>query len=237
MTSLPFGGRWPRRPGSQWATLWALSAASFMGNLDSRAIVPLLPSVAEDLGVGVAAAGLVVTAYMVPYGAFLREIWALSYPVIGLILAVFGAATLLASRLLPLVPRRLAEPRRLLVGGLISAIGYLALAGLGPWQPAPLAMGLLGLGFITAHSVLQARSTEIAPRARGTSVAVFACALFVGGAVGTAAIGPAIELWGYRPLFAMLGVGMACFALAGSAALARAPQPAPAPRGEDPAPA
>ncbi|MGE3269766.1 MAG: MFS transporter, partial [Chloroflexota bacterium] len=35
-----------------------------------RSIVPLLPSLAEDLGVNVATAGLVATAYMLPYGAF-----------------------------------------------------------------------------------------------------------------------------------------------------------------------
>ena len=48
--------------------LWALGAAVFMVNLDARVVAPLLPTVAADLGVSLARAAWLVSAYMLPYG-------------------------------------------------------------------------------------------------------------------------------------------------------------------------
>src|SRR5215212_5302118 len=64
------GGGWRSRPSSPWAIILVMAAGAFTVNLDSRSIIPLLPSLAEDLGVGIAAAGFIATAYMLPYGAF-----------------------------------------------------------------------------------------------------------------------------------------------------------------------
>jgi predicted MFS family arabinose efflux permease len=383
-------GAWrtrPARPASPFAIVWVLAAGAFTVNLDSRAIIPVLPSLADDLGVGIATAGFVATAYMFPYGAFqlaygpladrvgrvavarltmlgfavgttacafaptfevlvalrfltgataaavfpmglafigdafpykerpaaisilatgsalaqlfslalggilagfvswravfvldgvlafacvaallwvrapapsgprtsalagyrtfvrtpsalafvaigileggllfggltylgafLRDGWGLPYPTIGLVLAAYGAASVIGSRLLPWYARRVSEPRRFLSGMLVTAAGYLAVALLPAWEPFGVVMFVLGLAFIGAHSVLQARATEAVPGARGTSVAVFACGLFLGGAIGTALFGLAIDAWGYRPTFAGLAAAMVAFSYAG----------------------
>ena len=50
------------------APVWLLSSASFMVTADSRVIAPLLPVLAAELHVSVGVAGLIVTAYAVPYG-------------------------------------------------------------------------------------------------------------------------------------------------------------------------
>lgn len=390
------GGGWRARPSSPWAIILVMAAGAFTVNLDSRSIIPLLPSLAEDLGVGIAAAGFIATAYMLPYGAFqlaygpladrvgrvpvarltllgfavgalacafadsfetlvalrfltgtaaaavfpmaltfvgdsfpyrerpaaisalatssamaqllslalggilagfvswravflldgmlalvcvvalfwvrspppvgergsalagyrtffrtpsawvivtlgfveggllmggltylgafLRAGWDLSYPVIGLVLAAYGAASLVASRLLPWYARRVGEPMRFLSGMLLTAAGYLASALLTEW---PLFVGVtvaLGLAFVGAHSVLQARATEAVPGARGTSVAVFACGLFLGGAIGTALVGWAIDTWGYRAMFAGLAALVTALGAAGWAGLVRQPR-------------
>ena len=55
---------------TQQRLLLALGAAIFMINLDSRVVTPLLPTIAGDLGTTVAHAGLLVTAYVLPYGLF-----------------------------------------------------------------------------------------------------------------------------------------------------------------------
>jgi len=57
-------------PADQRALLVVLAAAVFMVNLDSRVIAPLLPTLASELGVSLARAGWLVSAYMVPYGVF-----------------------------------------------------------------------------------------------------------------------------------------------------------------------
>lgn len=50
--------------------LWLLVAAVFVVSLDSRVITPLLPAIAEDFDSPISRAGLIVTAYLLPYGLF-----------------------------------------------------------------------------------------------------------------------------------------------------------------------
>lgn len=55
--------------GQRWLVL-ALGGAIFMVNLDSRVIAPLLPTIAGDFHTSVSSAGILITAYMLPYGLF-----------------------------------------------------------------------------------------------------------------------------------------------------------------------
>jgi MFS transporter, YNFM family, putative membrane transport protein len=63
---------------------------------------------------------------------------------------------------------------------------------------------------VIAHSTLQTRATELAPARRGTAVALFAFALFLGGGIGTTLAGLAIDHFGYAAALvgtaALLGV-------------------------------
>ncbi len=59
----------PTDKGAQYA-LWLLVAAVFVVSLDSRVITPLLPAIAEDFNSPISRAGLIVTAYLLPYGLF-----------------------------------------------------------------------------------------------------------------------------------------------------------------------
>lgn len=53
---------------AQRRLLLALGAAVFMVNLDARVVAPLLPTLAVELGVTLAQAAWLVSAYMLPYG-------------------------------------------------------------------------------------------------------------------------------------------------------------------------
>ena len=50
--------------------LWALGIAGFLVNADNRSIAPLLPAIADDLMIRESSAGLLVSAYSIPYGLF-----------------------------------------------------------------------------------------------------------------------------------------------------------------------
>jgi predicted MFS family arabinose efflux permease len=51
--------------------LWlVLQAAAFMVNAEARLIAPLLPAIAADFQISVATAGLLISAYAIPYGFF-----------------------------------------------------------------------------------------------------------------------------------------------------------------------
>ena len=75
---------------------------------------------------------------------------------------------------------------------------------------------LIGGGFPICHSVLQTRGTEIAPEARGTAISFFVFALFMGGALGTAALGLVLDARGFGPAFTVAGVLLLAFAYAAS---------------------
>jgi len=59
----------PPASGSPY-TLWLLIGAIFVVSVDSRVITPILPAIADDLDVSIGRAGLIVTAYLLPYGLF-----------------------------------------------------------------------------------------------------------------------------------------------------------------------
>lgn len=155
--------------------------------------------------------GMLLFGGLTYLGAFLRDEWGLTYVAIGLCLGLYGVALVVSGRYLPLFARHVSEPGRFLAGGVASVVGYAVLAVAPSWEIATLVMILLGFGFTGAHAVLQARATEIVPQARSTAIAGFACALFMGGSIGTALIGSAIDLAGYRWVLAGLAGLMAGF--------------------------
>jgi predicted MFS family arabinose efflux permease len=172
--------------------------------------------------------GMLLFGGLTYLGAYLRDTWGLPYPTIGLLLSAYGVATLATGRLLGWSARRFDEPTRFVVGGLASAAGYGLVVAIPSWELAPPCLAILGVGYVAAHSVLQTRATELAPRARGTAIALFACNLFVGGSLGTAALGEAIATWGYRSVLGVVAALLVLFAIAGRAALRPIPPRTPA---------
>ena len=83
-------------------------------------------------------------------------------------------------------------------GGALAMFVGIALVALGPpsWPTALFAMPglyLMGLGFYMLHNTLQINATQMAPASRGTSVALFASAFFIGQSTGVALAGFAVE--------------------------------------------
>lgn len=147
-------------------------------------------------------------------GAFLFERDKLSYAAIGALLTLTGVASMLTGRVVGRLVQRLRESGMLLVGGAMMTLSYL-LVGLRPLLVFfPLAMLLSGAGFVIAHSTLQARATELVPSMRGTAVALFAFALFLGGGLGTYFAGLSIDAAGYPATLAGTAVALALFTAA-----------------------
>ena len=71
-------------------------------------------------------------------------------------------------------------------GGALIALAYVTLA----FEPfawiAPIAITTVGLGFYMLHNTLQTNATQMTPEARGTAVAIFSSALYLGQTVGVA---------------------------------------------------
>ena len=164
------------------------------------------------IAVGVAETFFFFGAYVF-LGAYLRERFALSFTAIGLILAGYGIGGLLYSSLVRWFIRTLGERGLVLAGGLVGAVLFALFALLPDWRMiAPLTLGL-GVAFYLIHNPVQTRATEIAPDARGASLALYACAWGGGQALGAAAMGAAVAFFGYSPMIVAFGVGYAVLGL------------------------
>jgi predicted MFS family arabinose efflux permease len=146
-------------------------------------------------------------------GGLLRERDGLSYLLIGLVLSLFGLATLLISRGLGRLGRRIGENRLILGGGLLMGVAYWLIGLLRDPAATALAVFVLGAGFTLCHSTFQTRGTELQPAARATAISLFAFALFLGGGLGTALLGLLLTAAGYTPVLLLCGLGLALLGL------------------------
>jgi MFS transporter, YNFM family, putative membrane transport protein len=139
-------------------------------------------------------------------GADLHARFGLGLGMVGALLAAFGGGALLfalsASWLVP----KLGQSGLAAAGALLLAGGYATLAGM-PWLwlAAP-AIACLGLGFYMLHNTLQVNATQMAPKARGLTVSLFAFFLFTGQSLGVALGAPVVDRFGARPVFAAAAI-------------------------------
>ncbi len=134
-------------------------------------------------------------------GAHLHARFALSYTLIGLSVGCFGIGGLIYAALVKSFVYRLGQVRLAVAGGFTIAVGYVVLALAPAWWLAPLGTTAIGLGFYMLHNTLQTNATQMTPEARGTAVALFSSAIFIGQTVGVAVGALVIDRTGAAPLF------------------------------------
>ena len=126
-----------------------------------------------------------------------------SAAVAGLVFAAYGVAVFVGMQVLKRVIRTTGAraPALIAVGGSLLLVAYLtAAAGQGPLNIL-VASAVIGLGYCFMHSTLQTWATEVAPEARGTATALFVTAVFIGAALGTAAVSGLADEHRYGVLF------------------------------------
>ena len=150
---------------SQYATVWSNPLALVVlpaAAVEGMVLFGLLPFVAHRLEVrghgGIVEAGLVLATMSVGGIAF----------------------TLLVGQLLS----RLGREGLIRAGGLISCVAMIGIAFSPSWIVEAACFAVLGFGFFAIHNSLQLQATELAPRARASSVAMFAFCFFLGQALG-----------------------------------------------------
>ena len=186
-----------------------LAAGAFLGNSAARVVDPLLHVIASDFNTTVPAVSVLIAAFTLPYGLCQIVLGPMGdkfgkLRVILIALCAYAIALLgcaLSTGLGTLTLMRIAA-------GATSAAA-LVLAMLSPaWQAFILVQLILGLGYYLLHSVLQAQATEMLPNARGTAVASFALALFMGQSLGALAMGALIAHFSYHTAFLLDAAGI-----------------------------
>jgi predicted MFS family arabinose efflux permease len=123
--------------------------------------------------------------------------------VAGSVVAAYGVAVLVFTRVVGRLSARLSTPTLLLTGGAAGALGYTVLAVQRSVVAGVVACVLIGAMWAFMHSTLQTWATSVAPQARAQVVSLFAGSLFLGGSTGAALGGPLADATRYGLLFAL----------------------------------
>jgi YNFM family putative membrane transporter len=139
-------------------------------------------------------------------GADLNQRFGLGFTAIGLIVGTFGIGGLIYTGTVQQLVNLLGQRGLALGGGALCGIAYVILAMGIDWSFAPFAVVMIGLGFYALHNTLQTNATQMTPQARGTAVAVFSSAIYLGQTAGVATSAIIFDRFGAVPLFAIAAV-------------------------------
>lgn len=145
--------------------------------------------------------------------SLLIERFGFSAATAGLAVAGFGLGSLLYTQIAGRLIARLGEAGMVLWGGAGLAVALVAFALAPAWWVVAAAQMVAGLLFFMLHGVLQARATEALPEARGTAVAGFAMALFLGQSIGAVVFGTVIVAAGFSAAFLLAAAGVLALTL------------------------
>ena len=145
-------------------------------------------------------------------GADLHLRFALSFGAIGLIVGTFGVGGLLYAASVSLLVNRFGQAGLAIFGGLLLGLAYLMLAVARVWWIAPIAVTAIGLGFYALHNTLQTNATQMTPQARGTAVAIFSSAIYLGQTLGVATAALIFDRFTAVPLFAATAIALPALA-------------------------
>jgi MFS transporter, YNFM family, putative membrane transport protein len=134
-------------------------------------------------------------------GADLHLRFGVSFTLVGIFVSAFAIGGLIYSLSVRQLVTLFGPSRLALFGGCLLAAAYVLLAVSPLAYIAPLATMMIGLGFYMLHNTLQTQATQMTPEARGTAVAVFSSALYLGQTAGVAASGALFDRFGAAPIF------------------------------------
>ncbi len=139
----------------------------------------------------------------------------------GIALAGFAVGGVIYGSVVRKMIKYLGQWNMLRVGGLMAGLSYLVIAI--PMGPAGVAFFFIfaGFGFYMMHNTFQARATELAPAARGSTFALFSAAMFLGQGVGPVFAGAVSHSFGFQALFVLVGVLVGTLGFAAVALLKR----------------
>jgi predicted MFS family arabinose efflux permease len=154
-------------------------------------------------------------------GADLNIRFGLSFTAVGLIVGTFAIGGLIYAGAVQQLVNRFGQGGLAVVGGILCAIAYLGLAAGAAWWVAPAAVCTIGFGFYALHNTLQTNATQMTPQARGTAVAIFSSAIYLGQTLGVQLAAFVFDRFGAAPLFVVTALVLPVLALWFARELAR----------------
>lgn len=139
------------------------------------------------------------------WASHLHRAQGLSLSAAGAIVALFGLGGMLYMAVARHLIRRLGEQGLTVLGVCLMGLSALVLGFTPHWLPSLPACLIAGFGFFMFHNTMQTNATQMAPKARGTGVSLFASALFMGQSVGVLLAAGLVERIGSGSVIALGG--------------------------------
>jgi len=158
------------------------------------------------------ALGFIEAAFM--FGAFtyvgadLHLRFGVNFAVVGLFVGTFAIGGLVYSFSVRRLVNRLGQIGLVTGGSVLLAIAYVTIAFAPHAYFAPVAITGIGLGYYMLHNTLQTNATQMTPQARGTAVAIFSSALYLGQTLGVAVNGFIFDRFTAVPVFVIAAAGL-----------------------------
>ena len=154
-------------------------------------------------------------------GADLHLRFGVSFAVVGLFVGAFAIGGLIYSLAVRGLVNRLGQIGLVTGGGALLALAYVTIAFAPRAYITPLAITAIGFGFYMLHNTLQTNATQMTPEARGTAVAIFSSALYLGQTLGVTINGVIFDRFTAVPVFLIAAAGLLALALWFARALKR----------------
>lgn len=182
-------------------------------NKDTKALTPYINILKNPSSVIIYALvifeGLFLLGSFSFLGGFIKTVFNLNNFAIGMVMTAFGLMALLAGRRSGKIAARIGRKKTTVLGLSLAFIADLLLVAMGSVLPVVvIAVGLMGAGFMMAHSTFLTIATEFAAKARGIAMSLVAFCFMGGGGIGTAIGGKIVAVSSFNSLFCIYGAGL-----------------------------
>ena len=148
-------------------------------------------------------------------GSFIKNNYEFNNFIIGIIMTAFGVMAVIGGRISGRIAAKAGRKKTILIGLTCATLSNVIFIVFGNTLAMLIVgVGLMGLGFMLAHSTFLTIATEFAAKSRGVAMALVAFFFMGGGGLGTA-IGSRIVSGGsLTTLFTIYGIGLFALLLA-----------------------
>lgn len=142
-------------------------------------------------------------------GGYIKSTYDFNNFLIGIIMTAFGVMAVIGGRVSGKISAKVGRKNTILIGLISAVLASIIFVTLGNILAVLIiGIGLLGLGFMLAHSTFLTIATEFAAKARGVAMSLVAFCFMGGGGLGTAIGSRIVGSSSLLTLFTVYGVGL-----------------------------
>ena len=142
-------------------------------------------------------------------GSYIKNTYEFNNFIIGMIMTAFGVMAVIGGRISGKISAKVGRKKTILIGLVCAVLAIAIFLTLGTILPALIVgVGLMGLGFMLAHSTFLTIATEFADKSRGIAMSLVAFFFMGGGGLGTAIGSRIVQSSSMSTLFTVYGIGL-----------------------------